>query len=1253
MSMMSNKLKYYLPTITSSIVAILIASASFGQTYGAVPNIMAPDVASLGKAGAYPVSYYTGSPGITVPLYALKENGISVDLSLQYDAAGFVPNKEDGIVGLNWSLESGGIITRTVNWSADDKNTGETIGNELNTNKGYIYGMLNAGLGTYSKEYIRQLSFLSFDVSSSPATALAYEYSPDIFSFNFNGHSGMFFLGNDGTVKVVSEKNYKVDLTNFAGQNDVCDCQYSEIAVTTDDGTVYKFGGEINALDITYPYTDNNARYISCKGTINAWRLKSVQTSNGTLITYQYEPQSELDMTFAEAHGVNTGIDYAYEKIFLNERVDIYTGSQGSSNNSTVNLRSRVLIKTCYLSKITTPTETVDFSYIQKANRFYPAGETMYNSNRTKLLDKIIVKNLEGIPVKDFWFSYDVFGSASAGYRYFLDKTKFVNSLDNTDQYFNEFSYYKTNSLPDPLTKGIDLWGYYNGSPNSALLPTTSSGSPNYEVTFTGRSANTSFSDIGLLEKIYHPTGGWTEFKYEGHTYNRKLKRKVSGGITPEWITGSGTAGGLRIKEINESSGVSKKYYYTQNYTIAAPGTVSTGILVEPNIYLLDHVFYYNGSGNDRYVEMFDNNIAASASYSESPIGYSEVVEVSGEGYTKYFFSTHETNPDKYSLGTDSYISKPNTDNSFSNYSQQLKRLVMHSSCNTERSKLLRTEAYDQTDRPIKKIVNKYNEDPLRYDQSVIGFNFPYASSNWGFYHSYALYYFHNAITQQDVTDYDPDHSTSLTTTTIYKYRSNSSPVVIEMDEINSKNETFVTQYKYPPDFPSTLPYTTMVSRHMLAPLIEESKSRNLVSPVFLKSVKTQYKDWGNNIITPEFAQTKELSAATQTRFRYHAYDNRGNILSASKENDLKSAYIWDNTKSYLVATIINAEPAHVDYTSFEAGGIGNWTFAGTPVTDHSTVSGKKVYYLKSSSSITKTGLDASKIYFITYWSKNAAYTITGTQASWPKTIKTLNGWTCYEHKLNSGTTSVTISGTGFIDELRLYPENAQMATYCYEPLKGITASIDPNHNLLFYNYDGYGRLLMIRDENKKIEKKFCYNYTGQTENCSLFGNVQKSGVFTAGCPVNFTGSLVTYIVPANTYFSATQANADVQAQNDVTANGQNYADVTGSCTALTIYAKIVLTDIYNDIDYSTANVWINFYSNAACTIPVSVSNLTVNYKKDRTYCSGGTMPMGNYSVVCSGTQMSLGSQIISSDDGIHCYNYSFSVTSGAGYTPK
>jgi hypothetical protein len=79
---------------------------------------------------------------------------------------------------------------------------------------------------------------------------------------------------------------------------------------------------------------------------------------------------------------------------------------------------------------------------------------------------------------------------------------------------------------------------------------------------------------------------------------------------------------------------------------------------------------------------------------------------------------------------------------------------------------------------------------------------------------------------------------------------------------------------------------------------------------------------------------------------------------------------------------------------------------------------------------------------------------------------------------------SVSVSGAGSIDELRLYPENAEMVSYTHDPLIGLTSQCDVNNRINYFKYDTYGRLSQIVDQDKNVLKKYCYNYAGQQENC-------------------------------------------------------------------------------------------------------------------------------------------------------------------------
>lgn len=83
-------------------------------------DIPTPNTASLGKYGFVPVSLYTGVPDISIPLYDLTVRNVTLPLRLRYEASGLQINSLPGWLGHNWSLEAGGVITRTVKGRYDD-----------------------------------------------------------------------------------------------------------------------------------------------------------------------------------------------------------------------------------------------------------------------------------------------------------------------------------------------------------------------------------------------------------------------------------------------------------------------------------------------------------------------------------------------------------------------------------------------------------------------------------------------------------------------------------------------------------------------------------------------------------------------------------------------------------------------------------------------------------------------------------------------------------------------------------------------------------------------------------------------------------------------------------------------------------------------------------------------------------------------------------------------------------------------------
>jgi hypothetical protein len=319
-------------------------------------------------------------------------------------------------------------------------------------------------------------------------------------------------------------------------------------------------------------------------------------------------------------------------------------------------------------------------------------------------------------------------------------------------------------------------------------------------------------------------------------------------------------------------------------------------------------------------------------------------------------------------------------------------------------------------------------------------------------------------------------------------------------------------------------------------PVMNKVYQTKLSSPLLASSFSASTVNGSGNFIK---------DAVYEERAELVSYDSYNNLLEQEYNNNIRTSYLWDYDSLLLIAEVINAPASRIAYTSFEANGKGGWTFSGSPSADATTVTGQKCYDM-SAGNITKSSLP-NTTYIVSYWGKNGSVTVNGNGPA--TTGRTIGSWTYYEHEIAG--TSVTVSGNKYIDELRLYPEGAHMKTYTHIPLVGISSQCDENNRTSYFEYDVFGRLSLVRDQDKNILKKICYNYSGQREDCVPFFNTVQNQNFTRNnCASGYVGSTVTYTVPANTYSSTiSQAEANLFAQADINSNGQAYANTNGTCT--------------------------------------------------------------------------------------------------------
>lgn len=436
------------------------------------------------------------------------------------------------------------------------------------------------------------------------------------------------------------------------------------------------------------------------------------------------------------------------------------------------------------------------------------------------------------------------------------------------------------------------------------------------------------------------------------------------------------------------------------------------------------------------------------------------------------------------------------------------------------RGRLLGEYTYDSAGNLLQSVENAYDEK-YHEDYSIRGFkvsaNTIYVGADsygTGYelgvhpQNHYALTYYklHTGISHLDstVTTAYKDGKI-MRTVERYGYLSAYHTLVTNDTTVNSEGDSIINTTDYSFDYSNTVsgPYAKMKIRNLLLPIKKSQwKNNKLVS-----STITQYKDFASSsqdtLINPltiyALETTDPLTAGTagmqinlngllttlipnsyfdpKASFNYNG--QTGKVSKQTLTNDKSQSVIWDNTYNLPLAVIDNADTGEVAFTSFENNAAGNWSFnSSSIIADNTAPTGSNAYTLSSSVPISRGNLNSSKSYTLSYWLKSGGtVTITGTQSG-AITGTTIGSWT-YHQVTITGISTENITGSGRIDEVRLYPSDAQMTTYTYDSFLRLVNQCSVNSTIAKYEYDALNELIDIKDQYGNITKAFHYNYGG------------------------------------------------------------------------------------------------------------------------------------------------------------------------------
>lgn len=1041
------------------ILFFLITGVSNGGYSQDLPKVIqpSPETSALFRFSNYPMDYSTGLPQISIPVYEVQSGSLSVPISISNHASGRRVTDQDGPVALGWSLNAGGMISCTQYGSAD-------FGTPSFGTYQFPYPFRVSGLSN-STDLVYLEKIIHYDNPSAnilPWTDGEY----DVFSYSINNSSGKFIFKDNNGVKTATLLPYRPYIITpyytFRG--------LSGIDITDDKGTLYKFvttetsgyDNAVTGLAIKQIISADKTDTITFQYTgFREWRLYFSQQRtiiDAWLFPGAYPSSSELDFSSEASNQEGyqifrlTEIDFKQGKVLVN----LVTGSDKIDNIQVINLNNEVL-------------KTIQFNRSQLD--ILTQGGVSGKPNMTQVnnkLDGLVFKDRAGASIENYSFQYYPGNTSIALDLHFCDWWGYYNASGNL------------NMLPD--YKGVP----YAGPTSTQLIDIINGGPNNREPDLEGLKR-------GVIKKIIYPTGGSTEFIYENNKYfNNSTNAAVNGP-------------GLRIAQINTDDNRGTVSTKTYKYGV---NEIGYGFLdLVPNITTmaseLTNKFLGYGvgySGTDRERTFYSGFIPELSAMAERPVIYTEVAEYEGTptnniGKTVYNYDNSAWAPSGMPAYSSQTIGKMHIYNAnYWNNPSLIKKTEYKSLQNAGIISYVKRKetANNYTSNNIEDVAGLHVQRLMLYPLTPgYGANpsnpETIAAQSGNNIYTFSDYHIPVGIknlTSTSETSYNDDNSI-ITNSVSYTY--NTQQFVSQTAKSASDGNNILTQITYPSDYTGNAVLAQMISPplNMLNYPVEQIESKNLVP---LKSVMTNYFNWGtaNPMFAPRTIDVKKGSNAYETRIRYYGYDDNGNPISVAKESDMLNSYIWDYRKSYPVAEVKNAASTDIAHTSFEADGTGNWTGLNTAniINDANAITGSKDYNFNGTT-LSKPALTSSNTYIVSYWSKNGVYTVSGTPITgWPRSLTTItingNSWTNWEHKV-TGASTISISGTGIIDELRLFPANAQMSTFTYAPLIGRTSQNDMNNRVSYYEYDAFGRLKLIRDMNKNILKTFTYQYQSTT----------------------------------------------------------------------------------------------------------------------------------------------------------------------------
>ncbi|WP_264538525.1 hypothetical protein [Flavobacterium sp. N1736] len=479
-------------TVILLLVALNIYSQKSTEYDYGIP--LPPESYQFKKRLLNNVSLYTGQSSIDIPIYSINLDGMEIPISISYNTGGIKVEEDATSVGLGWSLNIGGQITRNNHGAPDER---YFMNQDYSNKKTFGIGRLNTSIDPTEStgwdcnnrgEHGSRMQFYAkaFLAGNDIRNVFGNEDSrPDEFYYSFFGHSGKFMFSQE-LKKFITfplddiSINYEILARGNSNYIDNFSIQLPTgyNIILGKDGT-----SSISQYGLT-PFDQS-------------WQLKRIVSTKNKEIIYNYISANYMLYTNLGNHVSQIIVRSSREKT-------------GTSYESSITGTKEKLI-----SEIIFPSGKINFTY----------GDRLDLQTGAKRLEKIEVYDIANNLIKKIelvqsYFNADMhlFGKDAVDKRLRLDAVKFYDTKNTVVENYN-FDYYLFDKIPSKYSKAQDHWGYFNGKKtNVSLFPENLL--PEYHVESNlgfNRDLDTLYTKTFSLKSIKFPEGGIKHYDYENH----------------------------------------------------------------------------------------------------------------------------------------------------------------------------------------------------------------------------------------------------------------------------------------------------------------------------------------------------------------------------------------------------------------------------------------------------------------------------------------------------------------------------------------------------------------------------------------------------------------------------------------------------------------------------------------------------------------------------------------------------------------